>query len=67
MRSRSEAMNNAFHIWKACLRKQQFPTREAAFQKGMEVYRCKHCSKWHRTSGVTKFVNQLRRTKKFRG
>ena len=53
-----------FHLWKACLRKRQYPTREAAWQKGQEVYRCQHCGQWHRTSGVNKFVAQLRRGKK---
>jgi len=60
-------MSNAFHIWKACLRKKQFATREAAAaQPGMAVYRCKHCGQWHRTNGVNKFVAQLRRVQTHR-
>lgn len=34
---------------RACLRKLAFETREqAAEHKGMDVYLCKHCYKWHR-------------------
>lgn len=60
--------NHSYYLWKSCVRKQAHDTREAAAaQKGMDVYQCRHCGKWHRTSGVGKLVNQLRRTKKFRG
>jgi hypothetical protein len=33
---------------RACLRKVAYEAQEAAFQKGMDVYLCHHCYKWHR-------------------
>lgn len=36
-------------------------TEAEAFQKGQRSYRCRHCNLWHRTSGITKLLNLIRR------
>jgi hypothetical protein len=57
---------NQFQLWKSCLRKKAFPTAEAAYQKGQEIYRCRYCGLWHRTGGTLKLLAQLRRIPKRR-
>jgi hypothetical protein len=34
----------------------KFPTKEAAFQKGQESYRCGYCQQWHRSGALGKLV-----------
>lgn len=38
-----------------CVRKVKFETREAAWQKGMNVYKCPHCGMFHRASVTAKY------------
>jgi hypothetical protein len=41
-----------------CLDKRAYKTKEAAYQKGMKVYLCPHCRKWHRASLVENYVRK---------
>lgn len=46
--------------FRTCLRKIQFESKEAAYQKGgADVYRCKYCQKWHRTEIVRRLVSGI--------
>lgn len=57
-------MNAALRKWKTCERKKAFPTREAAFQKGQEIYRCPYCRQFHRTAETAKLIAAIRRSPK---
>jgi len=50
----------AFHRWKSCERKRAYESAELARQKGQDVYLCQFCGKWHRTSGITKLLWNVR-------
>lgn len=56
-------MNAALRKWKTCTRKRAYPTREAAFQKGQEVYRCRYCRQFHRSGSLSKLVALVRKEK----
>jgi hypothetical protein len=48
-----------FRRWKMCERKRKYATREEAFQKGQEVYQCKHCGYWHRSGSLASLVAKV--------
>lgn len=54
-------MNAALRKWKTCDRKKAYDTREAAFQKGQEVYQCRYCGKFHRSGSLSKLIATVRR------
>ncbi|MDE2098703.1 MAG: hypothetical protein KGL39_15725 [Patescibacteria group bacterium] len=51
----------SFQLWKSCQRKRAYPTKELAYQKGQQVYRCRHCGHWHRSGALAKLNAQLKR------
>ncbi len=46
---------------KMCLSKRSYETKEEAYQKGQEIYKCKHCGKWHRSGQLSRFMYHLRK------
>jgi len=50
----------ALRRFNKCERKKAFPTREAAFQKGQEVYRCGYCNQWHRSGALATLLAKVR-------
>jgi len=49
-----------------CLRKASYPSKQAAEIKGQQVYKCPHCKKWHRTTGFSRTLEAVKKTKKKR-
>jgi len=55
-----EARRRHLRRW-SCERKRAYESEEAAAKPGAKVYRCRYCSKWHRSESFTTFVNTLRK------
>lgn len=54
---------------KMCLDKKSFASKALAQDpnnKGVVVYQCKYCRKWHRSRKFSKFIHQLHTTKKMK-
>ena len=46
---------------RACGRKKPFATEaDALAQKGMDVYLCRFCNKWHRTKVIPDYIRKKR-------
>jgi Zn-finger protein len=56
-------MTPSLRQWKTCTRKKAYPSREAAFQKGQEVYQCRYCHQFHRSGSLSKLVAALQKIK----
>ena len=46
---------------RTCERKKAYPTEQAAYQKGQEVYKCPYCHLWHRSGQLARLIAQVRR------
>lgn len=43
----------------SCEGKKKFMSKEEAYQKNQDVYKCKFCDGWHRSGAMTKFIVRL--------
>lgn len=50
---KAQAANKKLH---ACERKIPFNTEQEAYQKGMRIYCCPHCGKFHRATEISKII-----------
>ncbi len=48
-------------IKKGCTDKKAFETKEEALCKNQEVYKCRICGKFHRTTNLFKLIRSVRR------
>jgi len=39
-----------WRMMRGCVNKKPFDTPDDAYQKGMNIYKCKYCGKYHRSS-----------------
>ena len=46
---------------RACTDKVRYATRQEAYQKGQNLYRCKHCDGWHRTGSLATLIYDLKK------
>lgn len=49
------------HEIKSCKNKRWFPSRAAAKCKGYDVYQCRFCVGWHRTTDKSKPITKNRK------
>jgi len=45
--------------WRGCERKVGFPTADAAWQPGNDIYKCQWCGQWHRTGAAAAWAAKL--------
>ena len=52
---------------RSCEDKARFKTKDDAYQKGQEVYKCKFCGGWHRSGALAKTLalSKGRKMRKF--
>jgi hypothetical protein len=46
------------HRERSCESKRRYATKEEAYCKNQEVYRCKYCGGWHRSGVLFRVVRQ---------
>lgn len=46
---------------RSCENKKAFESADEARQKGQDIYKCRHCGKWHRTGQLASLLALTRR------
>lgn len=48
-------------LFKKCISKVKYSSKEAAYQRGQEIYFCTNCNNWHRSGTFAKFVATVKK------